>query len=576
MTPPTDPAAVRPTVSGRDASGAFATVLGEARALHAKGADRDALAALDRALPSVGASAESSCLRGNILLRLERFAEALASYDEAVALNPGYAEAHYNRGNGLQRLGRIDEAVTSYDRVLAVLPRHPGALNNRGTALAAVGRLDAALASFDMALAARSDYADALNNRADVLLRLKRYDQALAAYDRVRALGAETADTLVNRGNVLHELGRHRDALACYDRALARRPDHAATFNNRGAALQDLRRYDDALASYRRAIELEPGYPEARYNDGVCRLLLGDLERGWPEFEWRWKTAAVAEYNLPFGRPLWLGAEPIAGKRLLLHPEFGFGDTLQFCRYAGVAAEQGAQVILQVQPALKSLLAGMTGIEVIARGEPLPDHDFHTPLLSLPLAFGTRLHTIPAAVPYVNASPAMIAKWERRLGPRTVPRIGIVWSGNPRQANDHNRSSRLAKLRPLLRADARFVVLQTELRPEDRAVLAEHPEIAHFEGEFTDFADTSGLVAAMDLVISVDTSVAHLAGAMGRPRWIMLAQVPDWRWLLGREDCPWYPTSRLFRQSAAGDWEGVVRRVARELDGFLKRHESAG
>ncbi len=535
----------------------------------------EALAGFDRALAMGAATAEIYGQRGNVLLRLGRDDDAVASYDRALSVKPGYPEALYNRGNALQRLGRFDDAVASYDGVLAAVPRHPGALNNRGTALYGLGRFEDALANYETALAEKPDYADALNNRANTLLRLRRFDEALVDYDRARALGAEAVDTLVNRGNALHGLGRHREALACYDSALAQRPDHAATLNNRGAALQELQRYDEALASYERAMQLEPGYAEAHYNDGACRLLLGDLDGGWKEFEWRWKTPAVADYNPPFARPRWQGDGDIGGKTLLLHPEFGFGDTLQFCRYAALAAERGARVVLQVQPALKSLLSGMPGVDVIARGEPLPDYDCHCPLLSLPMAFGTRLDTIPAAVPYIEASAAMVRKWEARLGPRTAPRVGIVWSGNARQANDRNRSARLARLRPLLGIDARFVVLQTELRAEDRAVLAEHPEIAHFDGEIADFADTAGLVAAMDLVISVDTSVAHLAGAMGKPTWIMLAHVPDWRWLLGRDDCPWYPTARLFRQPSTGDWDSVARRVAREMTGFLQPANSA-
>ncbi|MEP7181889.1 MAG: tetratricopeptide repeat-containing glycosyltransferase family protein [Betaproteobacteria bacterium] len=521
--------------------------------------------------PAPGAeSAELHCQRGNEASRLGRNAEALASYERAVALKPDFAEALYSRGAALQRLARFEDAVASYDAVLALLPHHPGTLNNRGAALQGLGRIDDALASYDLALAAQPEFVDALRNRAGALLEAERWEDALASYDRARALGAESAAILVGRGNALHELRRHREALACYDRALTLAPDDAEALNNRGAALQELQRYDDALASYARAIDLRPDYAEAHYNDGVCRLLLGDFDRGWREFEWRWKTPAVADYNPPFDRPLWLGGEDIAGRTLLLHPEFGLGDTLQFCRYAPLAAARGARVVLQVQRPLMALLSGMAGVDVIARGDPLPEHDFHCPLLSLPLAFDTRQDAIPAAVPYVVAAPALIRKWESRMGPRTRPRVGLVWSGNAKQPNDRNRSSRLAALRPLLGLPAQFVVLQTEMRAEDRAVLAAHPEITHYEGEFADFADTAALLSLMDLVITVDTSVAHLAGAMGRPAWIMLAHVPDWRWLLHRDDCPWYPTARLWRQPKAGEWASVVARIGRELPAFLR------
>ncbi len=403
---------------------------------------------------------------------------------------------------------------------------------------------------------------DALNNRANALLRLERFAEALASYERAAALGSETAETLQNRGNALHELGRHAEALALYDKSLALDPDRAATRNNRGAALQALERYDEALASYAKALALAPGYAEAHYNDALCRILVGDYGRGWEELEWRWQTPALAPYHRRFPQPLWQGDEEVSGKTLLLHAEFGFGDTLQFCRYAGALAERGARVVMEAPAPLAPLLTSLRGVAaVVVAGEPLPPFDLHCPVMSLPHAFRTTLATIPAVVPYVAPPPERLVRWAARLGPRNAPRIGLAWAGNPAQANDRNRSLRFEQVRPLLIPGVRWVSLQKDVRARDRTALAAAPEFARFEDELSDFADTAALIAQLDLVVTVDTSVAHLVGALGKPAWVMLSKPTDWHYPLAGDASPWYPTMRLFRQPRPGDW--AERRAAR-------------
>ncbi len=274
-----------------------------------------------------------------------------------------------------------------------------------------------------------------------------------------------------------------------------------------------------------------------------------------------------------FSAPQWFGAEPIRGKTILLHAEQGLGDTLQFVRYVSRVAAQGARVVLEVQPALKDLISGIEGpAEVIARGEDLPEFDIHCPLLSLPLAFGTRLDTIPADIPYLTVPPDRITAWSSHLERSALHRVGLAWSGGRTHRNDHNRSIALTHLAPLF-ADPQiqFVSLQQELRDGDLEILQANPQIVHFGDELHDFADTAAVVSELDVVISVDTSVAHLAGALGKPVWILLPFAPDWRWLLDRKDSPWYPTARLFRQPKIADWDGVIECVRQELSVIASR-----
>jgi hypothetical protein len=285
---------------------------------------------------------------------------------------------------------------------------------------------------------------------------------------------------------------------------------------------------------------------------------MGDYQRGLEKFEWRWQ-AEQSRQKRNFAQPLWRGSDDIAGKTILLHAEQGFGDTIQFGRYAPLVAARGARVILAVQKPLSRLMSGLAGAaDVVTSDEPLPAFDVHCPLLSLPLAFGTRLETIPSATPYLRAPAQSLTHWQERLGPLRLPRIGLAWSGGPTL---RHRSMQLKDLLPLLDVDARFVSLQKDVPAEDATVLKDHSKLLHFGDELTDFSETAALISQLDLVISVDTAVAHLAGALARPVWVLLPFVPDWRWQLNGDDSPWYPTARLFRQDASRAWDKVIARV---------------
>ena len=540
-------------------------------ALHALRRYQEALESYERALTARPIYPEALSNRGNALKALGRLEDALASHDRALAILPAYAEAWSNRGDVLRELKRFTEALASYDRALALRPDMAETLSNRSAALYELGRIEEALANSDSALALRPNFAEALANRANALQALKRFDEALAGCDRALKLRPDFAEGHYNRANALHGLQRFQDALAAYDRAIALRPDHAEAYANRGVTFQQLRRFEEALASYGRASACR-NFPDARYNEALCRLLTGDFVRGWAQHEGRWETEQLKPGKRDFPQPLWDGSGGIAGKTILLHAEQGFGDTIQFCRYVPAVAARGARVILEVQAPLRRLMGVLAdSVQIVSRGETLPPFDLHCPLLSLPHAFGTTLATIPATVPYLGASAEAVAKWNGRLGVKQRPRIGLAWSGRPTHKNDHNRSIALNPfLSALADVDAHFVSLQREVRTDDTNALRVRRDLIHFGEELKDFSDTAALIANLDLVVSVDTSVAHLAGALAKPVWVLLPFIPDWRWLLDRVDSPWYPAARLFRQDETRRWENVLADVRTALQRHVR------
>ena len=462
--------------------------------------------------------------------------------------------------------GQFAQAEPAYRTILQYSPGHFDALHLYGVMNYQLGRHDHAIALIQQALGQNPNSSEAFTNYGAVLQDLKRYDEAIAAYDRAIAINAANAEAFYNRGVALKELDRLDEALASYDNALPLKPDHVEARSNRAVVLQYLKRFDDALAEYDRALAIKPDYAEVHQNASQCRLLLGNFEDGWPQYEWRQRTRAMVADGRDFNAPRWDGIASLAGKTILLHAEQGLGDTIQFVRYVKEVAGAGAKIVLEVQRPLVSLLKEIPGVDLcIARGDALPKADFHCPLLSLPFLFRTRLDTIPAPSAYVAASSGKVSAWQERLGAASLPRVGIVWSGSSTHLNDNNRSIPLSLLAAGLPANVQLVSLQKEVRPDDWKFLETHPEILHFGAQLQDFSDTAALVQLMDIVISVDTSVAHLAAAMGRPVWILLPYLPDWRWLLERADSPWYPTARLFRQSVLRDWPGVVAQAAAAL-----------
>jgi tetratricopeptide (TPR) repeat protein len=521
---------------------------------------------------AIDLSANNPALHNNLgsaLSALGQLDAAVASFERAIALRPDYAEAHANLGLALKRLDRPEAALARLDRAVALRPDSAEAWCNRGSVLIALDRLDDALTSLDRAIALRPGHAAAHANQGSAFYHLRRPAEALASFERALALAPDDPDVLANLAAALCDLARFEPALDCAERALAQRPDHAGAHANRARALTYLKRLDEAAPSYDRALGLRPHSADFARNKAHFALLRGDYASGWELFERRWQARGFPSPARNFAQPQWRG-EAFDGRVLLLHAEQGFGDTIQFCRYAPMAAARG-RVILEVPRALRRLLGCLPGpAGVVCAGDPLPPFDLHCPLMSLPRAFGTELATIPAPIGYLRADPALSAAWTPRLAGAEGPRVGIVWSGR-----GHNRcladdpAIPLAALRPLLDCGAALYALQPEIREGDRAALAAMPQIVALGGEFTDFADTAAVIAQLDLVIAVDTALAHLAAALGRPTWVLLNFVPEWRWLLGREDSPWYPTARLFRQPAHGDWTSVIARAGEALRAFV-------
>jgi predicted O-linked N-acetylglucosamine transferase (SPINDLY family)/ADP-heptose:LPS heptosyltransferase len=481
-----------------------------------------AIAQIERAAAIAPTRADIRHNLGFALRAAGRPADAAAAFRDAIARDPDFAEAHYQLGNLARDARRFAEAEASYRRVLELRSDHHQAMNNLGVALGERQQLDEAAGRFERAIALKPDYAEAH----------------------------------ANLGHALRATGRPEAAEAAGLRAIALAPGFAAAHLNLGLARQDMGRFDEALADFRRAHELDPRDAKSTASEGMLHLLRGQFAAGWGKYEARWHLGDLPPRD--FAQPQWRG-EPLEGRTILLHAEQGFGDTIQFLRYAPLLAARGGKVIVEVQRPLLPLAVRIQGVTALARGEALPALDLHCPLLSLPLAFGTSLDSIPDPTPYLSPPPDRLAHWRERIGAQAGLKVGVAWAGNPVHRNDRNRSIPLERLAPLLElAGRRWFSLQAGPRAAEAAAIGGLVDLAP---ALTDFGETAAAIAALDLVIAADTAVAHLAGALGKPVWLMLPLAPDWRWLLGRADSPWYKTMRLFRQTRPGDWDGVVAAV---------------
>jgi tetratricopeptide (TPR) repeat protein len=540
-----------------------------------------ALASYDRAITLKPDYAEGHRSRGIVLCDLKRPEEGLESYEQAIALRSDYADAWRHRGMALRDLGRPLEALASQDQAIALQPTSAEAHGNRGNALSDLKQHEEALASYDLATALKPDYVEALSNKVAPLRELFRLDEALAAADRAIALKPDYAEGHNNRGGALYDLRRLDESLASYDQAIRLKADYPEAYNNRGVVLHELRRLDEAMASYERALALRPDFADAHHNQAMCRLMLGDFAGGWAQYEWRWRTDQFPPHNTDEGALTWLGEEDLAGRTILLRSEQGLGDTLQFCRYVPDIAAMGAEVILEVQPGLERLLARLEGVaRVITRGEPSPAHDFQTPLMSLPLALGAAPDMRRGG--YLESDPHAAAAWESRMAGAEKLRVGLCWAGGTRPdqlvANsiDKRRSLPLEVFAPL--AAVQGVAFYSLQKGPPAAQLAEvqapgwaGPEIVDLTLELKDFADTAVLVANLDLVITCDTAIAHLAGGLGTSVWILNRFDACWRWQSHRADSPWYASARLFKQPTPGDWASVIDEIKSELSSWASK-----
>jgi tetratricopeptide (TPR) repeat protein len=503
--------------------------------------------------------------RGNTLQELNRYEEAINSYNQAIALTPNHPISYYNRGNALQELNRYQEAIASYDQALTLNPNYTEAHSSRGNALYELKRYDEALACHNYAIKLNPNYAEAHSNRGNVLYELKDYEHALASHDYAITLNPNYAKAYSNRGNTLQKLKRLDEALVNHDRAINLKPDYVNAHINRGIILNQLKRLDEALISFDRAITLNPDHAGAYWNKALLKILIGEYQAGWELYEWRWKHNDQEHYR-SFPQPLWLGEESNYNKTLLIHSEQGLGDMIQFCRYALMAKTHFTKVIFEVPKNLTALIASLKGdFTLVEKGKSLPHFDLQCPIMSLPLAFKTTLETIPGQTPYLYSSNNKQTLWHKKIGNKAKLRIGLAWSGSRGHKNDHNRSLLLKQLEPILQLPFEFHSLQKEVRSEDMETLNLFNYIHLHQDELIDFSDTAALINEMDLVISVDTSIAHLAGALGKTVWIFLPFMPDYRWMLDRADSPWYPTARLYRQPKINHWESVITEVKNNL-----------
>lgn len=545
--------------------------LNRGNTLHDLGQFTAALASYDRAIDLCPNNPDAFNNRGISLRELGQREAAVASHDQAIFLRPDYAEAYSNRGISLQELGRSAEALASFERAVELKPDYAEAHYNRGNALKGIGRLDEAIAAYDLAIQLRPEHADSHYNLGNILSASGQWQAAVASYDKAIAISTEHTEAISNKGNALKNMNQIEQAVACFDQAMALRPEEPELVCNQGAAIQATNEIGAAIQFHDRALQLRPDFANAHWNKALALLLGGDFEHGWPLYEWRWKTDHFSSPHRDFPHPLWLGESSLAGKTVLLHAEQGLGDTIQFCRYARLVTEAGGHVVLEVQPELLSLLSGLDGVaSLIPAGTPLPDFDLHCPLLSLPLAFRTSIETIPTQSPYLYPNPAKVSSWKERLGCSTRPRVGIAWSGASAHKNDRNRSIPLASLIPYLPDNCQYFSLQKDIRDSDLDAIGKQTSIYRFDNLIDDFSDTAALCSLMDYVVSVDTSVAHLAAALGRPTTILLPFHPDWRWLLHRSDSPWYPSVTLLRQHAIGDWSAPLTALTGKLTELRK------
>jgi tetratricopeptide (TPR) repeat protein len=500
--------------------------------------------------------------------RLGHLDRAVALARRAIEINPQMPEAFINLGAALSEIGRNKDAIAAYRKVTELSPHHPTALRNLGSALRRDGQLDEAITVLNRAIELKPHFVEAYIELGNAFSDQRNFVRAVECYRRATQCDPKSAEAHCNLGNSLAALDRFDEALSAYQTAIELKPDFALAHTNLGKVLPYKGEFQAAVRALEKAVQVNPQSSFAHQALAVELLRLGDFRRGLPEYEWRREPLSAVLSKTPNSGPQRWDGSDIRGRTIFIHGEQGFGDNLQFVRYVPMIAKLGGRVILGCRPELRRLFEGCLDVDkVISDGDPFPKFDCHCPMASLPLAFATELETIPASVPYLKADPGLIQAWANVLGPRDgLLRVGLAWAGNPDFEDDRRRSLTLAQLNPL--ADAHKAVFCSLQKGQPALQLAAAPrqlKLIDLGSELTDFADTAAAMYSLDLIITTDTSIAHLAGALGLRVWVMLPFVPAWRWLIDREDSPWYPTMRLFRQRTSGDWAEVIDRVAKSL-----------
>jgi len=544
----------------------FEKLFNKAIQLHLSGKIPEALVIYRQALKLNPNYIDALNNQGICLQTLNRHEEALVSYTQALRLRPDYANLYYNQGICLKVLNRHEEALASYTQAIKLKPDYIEALNNQGNCLQSLNRHEEALASYTQAIKLKLGNVEAHYNQGNCLKVLNRHEEALASYTQAIKLKPDYIEALNNQGNSLKSMNRHEEALASYTQALTFQPGYAEAFNNQGSCLQSISRYEEALASYTQAIKLQPDHVEAHLNLSLLQLLQGNFKEGWKNYEWRKKLPENKKTYTSITEQLaWSGEQDLKNTTILISKEQGLGDYIQCCRYLPMIQDLGAKITLDISKSLRSLIDTLDIDKTYADESQKVQFQYHCTIMSLPLAFKTELDTIPKQNPYLFATDDKKRYWQEKLGKKTATRIGLVWSGNISHENDRNRSLSLDQLKPWLNLPYEFHSLQIDYRDHDLKLLPTFPNLYCHEKDISDFSDTAGLIESMDLIICVDTSVAHLAGALGKKVLILLPYAPDFRWLLDRTDSPWYPTAKLFRQPEINNWRSVVMEIKKLL-----------
>ncbi len=508
-------------------------------------------------------------LLGTLLLQRRQFAEAATMLQQAATIAPQVAEIAFTLGDALRFANRPVDAEAAYRKAIGIRALFPSAHNGLGLALVAQGKLESAAAAWRRAIQLKGDYAEAHANLGAALAQQKKPSEAANVLRKAIQLNPKFAPAHNNLANVLDELEEMDEAVKHWTIAVELQPNYFDALVNLSKAAEGRGEFQKSLDLIQRAVALRPNDPDARFLRGIGLLRLGNLLQGFADYQFRFQCPELKLAHRIFPQPPWTGAEDVAGKTVLVHSEQGLGDTIQFIRYAPLLAERGAKVIVECPQELLALMRSVKGVDqFIPHGSALSPFDLHATVLSLPMAFHTTLDTTPANVPYLAPSGDRVAAWRQILAedPSTNRRVGLVWSGNPKHSNDANRSIPLRRFEPLAdMKDLTFFSLQKGAAAGQMSDSTLKLKLIDHTARLNDFNETAALIAQLDLVITVDTSVAHVAGAMGKDVWLLLPYVPDWRWLLSRDDSPWYPTMRLIRQEKPGDWASVVRRVAVDL-----------
>lgn len=524
-----------------------------------------AITYMKRALQFNPYNADAYFNLGNTFIETGQPDEAITCYQNTLQLNPNILDAYNNLGNAFMEKGKIDNAILSYQRAIQINPRVVDTYTNLGSALIKKGQFDEAISCYQKALQINPHVAIAHCNLGDAFQEKGQLDEAISCYQKALEINPYFDNPYNSLGTAFHKKGQYDLAISYYQKALQLNSDFTLAYCNMAKALHSKGQVDEAITYFQKALQLEPDLADAHVNMSLALLLSGDFKQGWREYEWRQKLRDF--YKRDFSQPFWDGSD-ISGLTILIHAEQGYGDTIQFIRYAPLIAQRGAKVMVECLKELASLLKNVEGIDnIIVRDEQLPEFDVHCPLLSLPLVFNTALESIPANIPYITADMILVQKWRDKIkSDNSKLKIGLTWSGNPKHVDDQNRSCPLeifSSFRQL--NNITFYSLQKGEAAEQVKNSLEGLKFFDYTEELNDFSDTAAFIENLDLIISVDTAVAHLAGALGKPVWTLLPFVPDWRWMLNREDSLWYPTMRLFRQPTLGDWKSVIDKVAEEL-----------